>query len=167
MKIKEQLALYLISLSTMLSGIGSAYSQEVGSIAPSFQLGSVEENINLQKYQGKVVYLDFWASWCAPCKQSFPWLNEMNAKYKKEGLQIIAINLDVKSEDVGIFLKAVPTTFTVVMDPKAITAKLYAIKGMPSSVIIGRDGKIVMHHSGFRLDEKNDLEKNIQLALKK
>jgi cytochrome c biogenesis protein CcmG/thiol:disulfide interchange protein DsbE len=167
MKLTELLATFVVSISLLLVGKHAAYAQEVGSIAPSFQLGNAEENINLQKYQGKVIYLDFWASWCAPCKQSFPWLNEMNAKYKKEGLQIIAINLDVKSEDVDIFLKAVPAAFKVVTDPKATTAKLYAIKGMPSSVLIGRDGKIVMHHSGFRMDDKSNLEKNIQLALKK
>jgi cytochrome c biogenesis protein CcmG, thiol:disulfide interchange protein DsbE len=114
-----------------------------------------------------VVYVDFWASWCGPCKQSFPWMNDMQAKYGSKGLQIVGINLDTKASDADQFLAEVPTNFLVAYDPKGDSAKRYQVKGMPSSFLLGPDGKIIKVHTGFRPEQRKELEDAIVAALAK
>jgi cytochrome c biogenesis protein CcmG/thiol:disulfide interchange protein DsbE len=143
-----------------------AFALDKGSTAPVFELPGNSEVIKLSHYRGKVVYLDFWASWCAPCKQSFPWMNQIQAKFGSQGLQIIGINLDEKNEDARQFLAAHETIFLIAFDPKATTARAYHIKGMPSSVLIDPDGKVIFEHAGFRNEDKADLENRIQAILK-
>ena len=103
----------------------------------------------LEQHKGEVVYLDFWASWCGPCRKSFPWMNAMQKTYQNKGFTVIAINLDAEKALAVEFLQQNPALFSVVYDPDGETAKKYKIKGMPSSYLIDRNGKIVSAHSGF------------------
>jgi thiol-disulfide isomerase/thioredoxin len=121
--------------------------------------------VNLERLQGKLVYVDFWASWCGPCRQSFPWMNEMQAKYGPRGLQVVGVNLDNDSAEATKFLSQVPASFAVAFDPKGDTARRYQVKGMPSSVLIGPDGKVIQVHTGFRADQRAALEAAIVAAL--
>jgi len=141
----------------------SALGLEQGNKAPGFDLPA--RSVKLEDYAGKVVYLDFWASWCGPCKESFPWLNELQIKYGARGLQIIGIDLDVKTEDGLRFLAKTPAAFTVAFDPSGKTAKQYGIKGMPSSVLIDRDGKVAYMHAGFNGVSREELEKAITAVM--
>ncbi|TRZ55957.1 MAG: TlpA family protein disulfide reductase, partial [Rhodocyclaceae bacterium] len=100
-----------------------------------------------------------------PCKESFPWLNELQIKYGARGLQIIGIDLDVKTEDGLRFLAQTPAAFTVAFDPSGKTAKQYGIKGMPSSVLIDRDGKVAYMHAGFNGVSREELEKAITAVM--
>ena len=100
--------------------------------------------------QGRVVYLDFWASWCGPCKQSFPWMQAMTAAYAGQGLTVIAVNLDAERADADRFLDQFKPTFDVRFDPKGEFAEFYRIEGMPSSVLIDRHGVKRFTHIGFR-----------------
>jgi thiol-disulfide isomerase/thioredoxin len=143
----------------------SAQALEKGAPAPQFDLPGVDGAIKLAKLQGKVVYVDFWASWCGPCRQSFPWMNEMQAKYGAKGLQIVGVNVDAKSDDARQFLTATPARFAIAFDPQGATPRNYGIKGMPSSVLIGPDGKVLLEHSGFREADRAELESKIQSAL--
>lgn len=143
----------------------SAMALDKGSAAPVFDLKGVEGNINLAKYQGKLVYLDFWASWCGPCRQSFPWMNELQSKYGAQGLQIIGVNLDQKNEDARQFLTTTPARFLVAFDPAGATPRSYGVKGMPSSVLIGPDGKIIFEHAGFKETDRAALEEKIKSSL--
>lgn len=120
---------------------------------------------DLEAYSGRVVYVDFWASWCGPCRQSFPFMREMQEKYADQGLTIIAVNVDEDSKLAHDFLSEVPHNFTVVMDPKGQLAEQYQLMGMPSSYLIGRDGKQIESHTGFRQKDRADLEAKIQHAL--
>ena len=115
----------------------------------------------LATYQGDVVYLDFWASWCTPCRESFPWMNEMQAKYQGAGLRIITVNLDVNRENANQFLVKYPATFDVFFDPKGQVARHYDLPGMPSSMIFNRDGKLIERHVGFNKEK----QKKYQLQL--
>lgn len=134
--------------------------------APVFELSSDNNTQHqLKHYLGKLVYVDFWASWCAPCLQSFPFMNSMQQKYQTAGLQIIAINLDKKMEDARIFLKKNPAQFLVLFDPEGKTPLQYGVKGMPSSYLIGRNGKIIFIHKGFKLTDQAMLEAKIKLEL--
>lgn len=103
----------------------------------------------LNQHAGEVVYLDFWASWCGPCRKSFPWMNSIQKQYKQQGFAVISINLDADKSLAEKFLDETPADFTVVYDPKGKIAKHFKIQGMPSSMIIGRDGKIKSRHTGF------------------
>lgn len=103
----------------------------------------------LAQHKGEVVYLDFWASWCVPCRKSFPWMNMVQEKYQTKGFSIISVNLDADYALAQKFLKENPASFSVIYDPKGKLAKHFKIQGMPSSMLIGRDGKIKQRHTGF------------------
>ena len=137
-----------------------------GSVAPTVVFEVDTHSVVPADFAGKVIYLDFWASWCGPCKKSFPWMNAMQAKYGAEGLQIIAVDLDAKSQDGRRFLATFPASFGVVFDPAGTSARAYGVKGMPSSFIIGRDGKVALVHTGFSDASGDDLEESIVTALK-
>jgi len=113
--------------------------------------------------KGKVIYLDFWASWCGPCRQSFPWLNRMQEHHND--LKIISINLDNNKSLADKFLTDVPANFTVIYDPKGVFAKQYKIKGMPSSYLINKAGKLISAHSGFSLSKQEQYEQEIKTLL--
>jgi cytochrome c biogenesis protein CcmG, thiol:disulfide interchange protein DsbE len=106
--------------------------------------------IDLQEFQGRVVYLDFWASWCAPCRQSFPWMQAIGVSYEKQGLTVVAVNLDQNSQDAEQFLAKFHPTFDVRFDPQGTSAEYFKVRGMPTSVIIDRHGKVRFTHIGFR-----------------
>lgn len=114
--------------------------------------------LDLSQYQGDVVVLDFWASWCGPCRRSFPWLNEMHTKYQQDGLVVIGVNLDARQEDAAEFLEDYPAAFKIHFDTDATLAFQYGIQAMPSSVVIGRDGEIRASHSGFKVKQQDEYE---------
>ena len=114
---------------------------------------------------GKVVYVDFWASWCIPCRQSLPWMNNLKAQYQAQGLTIISINLDHSRALADEFLKEVKANFPVIYDPKGLIARKYKLKGMPSSFIIDRTGKIVSAHVGFNQTKQLAYENELQALL--
>lgn len=136
-----------------------------GQAAPAFDLPGPAGAVRLDQYKGKLVYLDFWASWCGPCRHSFPWMNDMQAKYGPQGLQVVGINLDAKTDDARSFLAATPARFVIAFDPAGAAPRQYGIKGMPSSVLIGPDGKVLFEHSGFREADRVELESRIRAAL--
>lgn len=152
----------LLGLSATL-----AAALEVGQQAPDFDLLGKQGSVKLSDYKGKTVYLDFWASWCGPCKQSFPWMNEMHTKYAAQNFKVVGINVDAKQADADGFLAGTPAKFDVVYDSKGVSPKTYGIKGMPSSVLIGPDGKVLAVHAGFKDEERGALEEKIKSALKK
>jgi len=121
----------------------------------------------LEKHEGDVIYLDFWASWCGPCRKSFPWMNEMQNKYQQQGFTIISINLDAEYDLAMAFLKEHPASFSVVYDPKGITAREYKVKGMPTSYLISRDGQIKKAHTGFFTKKTSIYEDEIKQLLTK
>ncbi|MDZ7652014.1 MAG: TlpA disulfide reductase family protein [Burkholderiaceae bacterium] len=163
MKFRTYLAGAVLSLTLPLA----ATAQQVGQPAPSFDLPGSASAVRLADMKGKVVYLDFWASWCAPCKQSFPWMNEMQAKYGSAGFLVVAISVDAKRSDAEEFLKGTPAQFTVAFDTKGESPKTYAIKGMPSSFLIGPDGRVIATHTGFKDADRKALEDKIREALKR
>lgn len=118
----------------------------------------------LKTYQGQVVYIDFWASWCIPCRQSFPWMNAMQKKYQAQGFKVVTINLDSDKNNADDFLKQYSAQFEVVYDPKGKLAKKFKLKGMPNSFMVNRAGKIVSAHVGFNDEKSKGYEQEI-LAL--
>lgn len=157
----------LAAASALLSLVaGSAHAVGVGQPAPAFSLPREGGGtINLADFAGKVVYVDFWASWCGPCRESFPWMNEMLSRYGDKGLQIVAVNVDAKSADAKGFLAEVPAQFPVAYDAAGKTPAAYAIKGMPTSFLVGADGRVLMVHQSFRAGDRAELEASIAAQL--
>lgn len=143
----------------------SVFALDTGAPAPALALPGLNDKVELAALAGKVVYVDFWASWCGPCRQSFPFMNEMLAKYRAQGLEIVAVNLDAKREDAERFLAQVPAQFTVAFDARGESARRFEVKGMPASFIVGRDGRVLAAHKGFKDEDRTDIDTRIAHAL--
>ena len=126
---------------------------------------SAENALNLEQYEGSVVLVDFWASWCVPCRRSFPWMNEMQAKYADAGLVILAVNLDQTPADAETFLAKYPAEFKIIYDPMGDLAREFGIEVMPSSFLVGKDGEISDRHAGFKVQKQPEYEAQIKTAL--
>jgi thiol-disulfide isomerase/thioredoxin len=136
-------------------------------LAPDFNLPGRDQPVSLSALRGKVVYVDFWASWCQPCRQSFPWMNRLQKRYQEQGLVIVGINLDKSRALSDDFLKKIPADFTLAYDPEGKVATAYRVKGMPSSYLIDRQGRIQKTHVGFREESIGDMESVIRTLLEK
>ena len=159
----KQTITYILFTFVLLSQNGfAAFNQ-----AADIDLPGIDGNVQLESLKGKVVYLDFWASWCQPCKNSFPWMHNMKQNYADQGLEILAVNLDKDRKLADAFLKEMDINFKVAFDESGGSASYYKLKGMPGSYLIGRDGKIHASHTGFREKDKNQIEQAIKTLLKK
>lgn len=125
-------------------------------------LSFAQDVLDLSQYHGKVVYVDFWASWCGPCKQSFPWMNEMQAKYGDQGLVVIAVNVDTEAGAAKAFLDKHPAQFQIAYDPEGSLASKYNLQGMPSSFVFDRQGNLVKKHVGFSDNKTAHYEQSIK-----
>ncbi len=157
---RRAVAAMLLAMAADAAAVGA------GEPAPAFSLPTAAgDTVALDKLRGRVVYVDFWASWCGPCRRSFPWMNEMNAKYGPNGLTVVGVNLDKRRPDAEKFLQQTPASFTIVYDPAGRTPEAYAVKGMPSSYLVDRAGNVVAIESGFREEQKAELETRIRTLL--
>jgi thiol-disulfide isomerase/thioredoxin len=126
---------------------------------------SAEGPLDLSHHAGRVVVVDFWASWCKPCRQSIPWLNSLKARYGADGLTLIGVNVDVDRRDAERFMRDVPFDFEVVFDPQGDIARQFKVQAMPTTYVIDRAGKIVETHLGFREARKAETETAIKTLL--
>ena len=152
---KLLLTLFILVFST------TAYARK----APDFNLPGNEKVIKLSDYKNQVVYVDFWASWCVPCRASFPFMNQMQEKYADQGLKIIAINLDEYKKNALRFLKIIPADFTIAYDPEGNISQAYKLSAVPSIYLIDKAGNIFYTHQGFKPKDFDELENIIRQAL--
>jgi cytochrome c biogenesis protein CcmG/thiol:disulfide interchange protein DsbE len=120
----------------------------------------------LDAYPGKVVLVDFWASWCSPCLHSFPWMNELQRRHGAEGLVIVAVNVDQDRALADAFLAKVPAQFRVEYDTQGALARQFGVQAMPTSFLIDRDGQIRLRHAGFKEKQREEREAEIVQLLK-
>lgn len=143
-----------------------AHAAETGKPVPDILVHAADgATLKLSALRGKIVYVDFWASWCIPCRESFPWMNEMHLKYADRDLVVLAVNLDSKRTDADVFLARYPAQFRVVFDAEGGSAKEFGVKAMPTSFLVGRDGALLYEHRGFRQSQTGEVEAEIQRAL--
>jgi peroxiredoxin len=164
MKFYQLFALCLLAFST-LSPIANAAKQ--GDVSPDCTLNALDNSkrYDLKQFAGKVLYVDFWASWCAPCAKSFPFLNELHKKYQSRGLEVLAINLDEQPADAHAFLSAHPAEFAIASDLLAQCAENFGVEAMPSSYIIDRKGVIAHVHLGFKEQEAKEIDAVLEQLL--
>ena len=160
---------YLLAL--LLGGLCSALT-----VAAALKAGDDAPDLAPFKLEGKlpdtlkdkVVLLDFWASWCDPCRESFPVMEELQKQYGPQGFVIIAINVDENKADMEEFLKKNAATFVVVRDAKQKLVEKVGVATMPSSFLIDRSGKVLFAHTGFRVAEtRKKYQAEIESLLKK
>ena len=152
-------------LSAVLSAALLLLSAQGVTAAPAFDLRGNDAGVKLSDFKGKLIYLDFWATWCSPCRYSFPWMEELQQKYRKQGLTVVAISIDGDRKLIDQFLQQQHVSFKVLQDKHMHTANAYGVDAMPSSFLIGSDGKILYHHRGFNNAAKAILEQKIQEIL--
>jgi len=153
-------------LALLLVGLAPApiaWSLVAGDAAPACSAQSLDgaRNVSLADYRGKVVYLDFWASWCAPCRESFPFMNELQRDLADKGLQIVAVSVDKTAEDAKRFLARYPASFTIVLDAAANCPTAFRLEGMPSSYVIDRSGAVRAVHTGFHNSDRDEIRRQL------
>ncbi len=163
-------ASFLLALALLPSLLfpASAGAIETGKPAPDIVLHAADGTEHkLSELRGKVVYLDFWASWCIPCRESFPWMNALQQRYAGQELVVLAMNLDAKSADADAFLARYPAKFRLAFDAEGASAKQFGVKAMPTSFLISRDGTLLIEHRGFRESQTEAVDAEIRAALDK
>lgn len=157
--------LFVCLLSLIYAVVSQA--EEVNIPAPNCALTALNDNQNLalQQLKGKVVYVDFWASWCGPCAKSFPFMNKLHGDLQAQGLEVIGVNLDENADDAKKFLENFPASFKVAGDPGEQCAKNFAVKAMPSSYLVDRNGIIRHVHLGFRPGEAEEFRGLVEKLL--
>lgn len=151
----------------LLMGTSLAYALEEGQQAPSCTSVHTDKGtpVDLSAYKGKVVLVDFWATWCGPCQKSMPFLNGLRNEQQDKGFEIIAINVDENSEEAHEFLKTHPVDYVLAFDPTGECPKAYDVKAMPSSYFIDKTGKIRKIHLGFLDSDKNAITQQVSALL--
>ena len=156
------LQLLLVAASTCASA-----TVQVSSNAPDFTLKSVAgANLRLQEQRGQVVMVNFWATWCGPCRQEMPHLNRLYEKYRASGFVLLGVNVDDDARNAVEVATKLGVRFPVLLDTEKTVSKLYDLATMPSTVLIDRDGKIRYIHRGYLNGYEDNYDKQIRELLK-
>ncbi|MGS2723066.1 TlpA disulfide reductase family protein [Porticoccus sp. GXU_MW_L64] len=135
--------------------------------APDFTLKSNSgDNLRLAEQRGSVVMLNFWASWCGPCKQEMPLLDDLYKRYSRAGFTILGVNVERDPEDAKRVLRDIPVSFPVLFDTESSVSKAYDVSAMPTTVMIDRDGNIRHLHKGFKPGYENEYRKQIKQLIR-
>lgn len=151
------LLLLIMLVMLALSLAASADVIKPGAVGPDFQLhSSTNTDLSLSGLKGQVVLINFWASWCGPCREEMPVLEQLYKKYKPAGFMLLGVNVEPKSADAEGFLKSTPVSFPILFDTDSKVSRLYEVSGMPSTVILDRTGKVRYVHHGYRPGEEGE-----------
>ena len=144
-----------------------ADAAQVGSPAPTVAMPRFDGkgNVTLASLRGGVVYVDFWAAWCIPCRTSMPWLDRLYKQHAAAGFHVVGVNKDATASDAERFLQRVPVTFTLVKDDSDTAAKAFDVKSMPSGYLVDRKGVVRQVHRGFTGSTQTALEQEVEKLL--
>lgn len=135
--------------------------------APDFSLAEVAGRaVNLSQFKGQVVMINFWASWCGPCRKEMPVLEQLHKKYKPMGFTLLGVNVEPDSHEAVEWLKATPVSFPILFDTDSKVSKLYAVQGMPSTVIVDRKGQVRFVHRGYSAGDENEYLNQIRALVR-
>ncbi len=163
---KQTRLFYLGALLSLYAGaVQTAENANLSSPVCALSSLDAAEHFDLQRFKGKVVYVDFWASWCGPCVQSFPFMNNLDRDLKDKGLQVLGVNLDENPEDAKAFVNNTSPEFLVAADNSGACAKAFGVKAMPSTYLVDRKGVIREVHYGFRPGEAREFRDKVEQLL--
>lgn len=153
-----------ITLALALSGAAlTVQAEPVDTPAPDFTLESRSgDNIRLEDHRGEVVMLNFWASWCGPCRQEMPLMDDIYSHYQDLGFTILAVNVDENRDEALRFLESVPVSYPILYDPESSVSELYEVSAMPTTVMIDRDGQARYIHYGYKPGYETEYEAQIR-----
>ena len=159
-------AFSLLALTTLVASFAWA-AQTLSGPAPGFTLQSRDgAQISLASQKGNVVMVNFWASWCVPCRQEMPHLQALYERYNSLGFELLAVNVETDLDDARKWLEETPVTFPVLFDPKNEVSKQYKVVAMPSTVLIGRDGTMRFIHHGYKSGYENEYQTQVRALLR-
>lgn len=160
-------AMVLISLLSVGIVVNTASAGAISGKAPNFTLKSNSgKNLKLSEFRGQVVMVNFWASWCAPCRQEMPLLEKMYKKYKPLGFTLLGVNVEEDSRKALSLLKSIKVSFPILFDNTNKVSKLYKVTAMPSTVLIDRNGKMRYLHKGYKPGYEKDYEKQVRKLIR-
>jgi peroxiredoxin len=166
MKITNRL-LALTFLTAVATMTAAAATLQTGAPAPAFQLNSnAGKPMALADFRGQIVLLNFWASWCGPCRQEMPILEQLNRQYHGKGVTLLGVNVEPDSAAAVAWLKATPVTFPILFDTESKVSSLYEVAGMPNTVIIDRKGLVRYIHRGYSAGAENDYLNQIRALIR-
>jgi peroxiredoxin len=156
------------ALGLLIAGTASfALAGEANAPATEFSLSSLAgQPVSLSQYKGNVVLVNFWATWCGPCQQEMPLLDQMYKKYKPAGFTLLGVNVDKEAPAVKELLARKPVSFPVLLDPENSVSRAYHVADMPSSVIIDRKGIVRYVHRGYRPGDENEYQDRIRQLIR-
>ena len=155
-----------LAAATLASPLATGAIASQGS-APDFTLRTINgPNLRLAEQRGRVVMVNFWATWCGPCRQEMPQLDRLYQKYKASGFVLLGVNVDEDTRKAADVAAKLGVTFPVLLDTDKAVSKLYDLSTMPSTVIIDRDGKVRYFHRGYLAGYEDNYDKQIRELLK-
>jgi peroxiredoxin len=161
--IKHWFRVTAIASTAIVSSLVGASS----SIAPAFTLPSRSgDNVSLEHLKGQVVMLNFWASWCGPCRQEMPLLDQMHKRYSALGFTLVGVNVEANTKDAERWLEQTPVSFPVLFDKDSKVSELYEVSAMPSTVFIDRKGNVRYLHRGYKPGDESEYLNQIRALLK-
>lgn len=157
----------LLSLSLILVCVPITNASELSGKAANFTLKSMGgKNLKLSEYRGQVVMLNFWASWCAPCRQEMPLLEDLYKKYKPLGFTLLGVNVEQDSSKASTLLRNIKVSFPILFDNENKVSKQYNVSAMPTTVIIDRDGNLRYLHQGYKPGYELEYQKQIKALIR-
>ena len=157
----------VVLLLTLLAGSQPALAVGPDDKAPDFTLKSLDgANLRLEEYRGQVVLINFWASWCGPCRQEMPHLEALHQRYSSLGFTLLGVNVDKDSGDAEGFLEDTPVTFPILFDPESSVSELYDVIAMPTTVLVDRSGNMRFIHHGYKPGYENDYQAQIRALIR-
>jgi peroxiredoxin len=158
---------FIAGLTAVLIALPLAAAVDTNSPAPDFTLNAqTGKPVELTQFKGQVVMLNFWASWCGPCRQEMPLLDSIYKRYGKLGFTMIGVNVEPDSKAANDWLKQTPVTFPILYDTDSKVSKLYGVSGMPSTVIVDRKGTVRMIHHGYKPGDEEEYLSSIRTLMR-
>jgi peroxiredoxin len=164
---KKITSAFLLTLTFLFSASFSVYAASASvtgpAPAPNFTLKSLDgTNVKLSELRGNVVLLNFWASWCGPCREEMPLLNKIHKKYEPLGFTVLGVNVEEQSDAAKKFIAQRPVDFPILLDNKNKVSKLYDVIAMPTTVVIDRDGNMRFLHQGYQSGDEAEYRKMVK-----
>ncbi|MFT5506696.1 MAG: peroxiredoxin [Gammaproteobacteria bacterium] len=160
-------AFLIVALAFQITTLSPAQSADISGPAPDFTLKAMKGgNVKLSELAGNVVLINFWASWCGPCREEMPLLNDLHNKYKPLGFTVLGVNVEEQSDPAIDFINDTPVDFPIIFDKKNQVSQLYKVVAMPTTVVVDRDGNMRFLHQGYKSGDEVSYRKMVKRLIR-